>query len=175
MTEYIILGFLMNRSMTGYDIKQMMNISTSNFMEGSFGSIYPALKKLEQKGLIFSEEITSKGKLKKVYTIKEQGKEEFIKWVGSPIEASKTSITSALSKIFFFRSLPEPQAAELINQYIKNVKSYKSNLLEVKEKVCRVADTYEVSTLEFGIDFYDFIINWYENYLNKMNKVNERK
>lgn len=32
MTEFTILGFLMTNNMTGYDIKQKMSISTSNFM-----------------------------------------------------------------------------------------------------------------------------------------------
>ncbi|WP_088185748.1 PadR family transcriptional regulator [Desulfosporosinus sp. FKA] len=52
MTEYILLGFLMQNSMTGYDIKQHMSMSTSYFIDASFGSIYPALKRLEQKGFI---------------------------------------------------------------------------------------------------------------------------
>ena len=77
MIEFIILGFLMTNNMTGYDIKQKMSISTSNFIDASFGSIYPTLKRLEQKKLICFEEIVENGKLKKVYCVTEQGKKEF--------------------------------------------------------------------------------------------------
>ena len=105
MTEYILLGFLMERNMTGYDMKQYMSKSTSYFMDASFGSIYPSLKRLVQKNLICLEEIVENGKLKKVYYITEQGRKEFMTWLRSPIEISKTSAASALSKIFFFDNL----------------------------------------------------------------------
>ncbi|WP_236880832.1 PadR family transcriptional regulator [Clostridioides difficile] len=49
MLEYIILGFLMEKELSGYDLKQIMSESTSYFFDASFGSIYPALKRLETK------------------------------------------------------------------------------------------------------------------------------
>lgn len=48
MLIYVILGFLCEKDMTGYEIKQKMTISTSNFIDASFGSIYPMLKKMEK-------------------------------------------------------------------------------------------------------------------------------
>jgi len=35
MTEYILLGFLMEKDMTGYDMKQHMSMSTSYFVDAS--------------------------------------------------------------------------------------------------------------------------------------------
>lgn len=51
MLIYVILGFLCEKDMTGYEIKQKMTISTSNFIDASFGSIYPMLKKMEKGSL----------------------------------------------------------------------------------------------------------------------------
>ena len=48
----IILGFLMDNSMTGYELKKAFSISFSFFSGISYGSIYPALKKMEGEGLI---------------------------------------------------------------------------------------------------------------------------
>ncbi len=170
MTEFIILGFLMTRNMTGYDIKQTMSISTSNFMDASFGSIYPCLKRLVQKKLICLEEITTNGKLKKIYSITEQGKEEFMTWLKSPIEVSKTSTASALSKIFFFDNLDNEEITNSINTYIEDLTRLKNNLLDVKEMLRNHGNNFEISTLSFGLDFYDFTINWYKNYLDNVNK-----
>lgn len=166
MTEFIILGFLMTKNMTGYDIKQKMGISTSNFIDASFGSIYPSLKRLEQKGLICFEEVVESGKLKKTYSITEQGKEEFKRWLSSPIEVSKTSITSPLSKIFFYDNLSNEEVTNLLNTYIKDLTNLKSNLLDIKEMINKHANNFEICTLNFGLDFYDFTINWYKNYLD---------
>ncbi|GFZ33210.1 PadR family transcriptional regulator [Clostridium zeae] len=168
MTEFIILGFLTKNNMTGYDIKQKMGISTSNFIDASYGSIYPSLKRLEQKGLICSEEIIEGGKIKKIYSITEQGKDEFLRWLNSPIEASKTSITSALSKIFFFDNLSKETITNLLNTYIEDLTKFKSNLLNVKETVDEKANSFELCTLNFGLDFYDFAIHWFKNYLDNL-------
>ena len=48
----IILGFLMYGSMTGYELKKFFSISFSFFSGLSYGSIYPALRKMEKEGLI---------------------------------------------------------------------------------------------------------------------------
>lgn len=170
MTEYILLGFLMCRDLTGYDMKQFMSNSTSYFVDASYGSIYPSLNRLEQKGLILSKEIITNRKLKKVYSITEKGTEAFTMWLSAPIEASKSSISTALAKIFFFRYLPFETAIELIQQYIRDIEQYKNNLLTLKEVIKNENDEYELSTLDFGLDYYDFVINWYENYLKKIRK-----
>ncbi len=52
MLQFVILGFLMNCDMNGYAIKKKMSLSTVNFVDASFGSIYPALKRLHQHGYI---------------------------------------------------------------------------------------------------------------------------
>ncbi|MBW9152910.1 PadR family transcriptional regulator [Clostridium estertheticum] len=167
MTKFIILGFLMTENMTGYDIKQKMSISTSNFMDASFGSIYPSLKRLEQKKLICFDEIVENGKLKKVYYIAEQGKEEFMTWLRAPIETSKTSAASALSKIFFFDNLSNEEITNSINTYIEAITILKNNLLKIKKLLNNHDNNFEICTLNFGLDFYEFSIAWYKNYLDK--------
>ncbi len=168
MTEYILLGFLMEKDMTGYDMKQHMSMSTSYFVDASFGSIYPSLKRLEKKGLVELKESIENGKLKKIYSINEQGKTEFLKWLASPIALSRTDISGPLAKIFFFRHLPHEKATLLIEQCIHDIKCYKESLLELKSKVENKADPFELCTLDFGLDCYDFAIRWCEdNLINK--------
>jgi Predicted transcriptional regulators len=165
MTEYVLLGFLMEKDMTGYDMKQHMSISTSYFVDASFGSIYPSLKRLEKKGFVELKESIENGKLKKIYSINQNGKAEFLKWLASPIAVSRTDISGPLAKVFFYRYLPNEQAILLIKQYIEDFARYKTNLLELKSKVEHKADPFELCTLDFGLDCYDFVIHWCEENL----------
>ncbi len=168
MTEYILLGFLMDRDMTGYEMKQHMSISTSYFVDASYGSIYPSLKRLGQKGLVELKETVENGKLKKIYSINEQGKAEFLKWLESPILTSNTDLSSALAKVFFFRHLPKEKSAALIEQCVRDLACYKKSLVELRSKVADQADPFELCTLDFGLDCYDFTIHWCsEHLLNK--------
>lgn len=167
MIEYILLGFLMERDMTGYDMKQHMSISTAYFVDASFGSIYPALKRLEKKGFVEFNELIENGKLKKIYAINEQGKEQFLKWLASPITMSRTDSSFPLAKIFFFRYLPREQALALTKQCIQDLENYKKNLMELKNKVEGKADAFELCTLDYGLESYDFAIHWCEKHLIK--------
>lgn len=164
MTEYILLGFLMERNMSGYEMKQHMGMTTSHFADASFGSIYPALKRLTLKGFIEGNETVEGSKLKKTYSIKESGKSEFLRWLDSPIEPSKSNVTSVLVKVFFYRYLPTERIKILIEQYIREVENYKHELLHLKDQIEDKLNEYEHTTLDFGLDYYDFVICWYRNH-----------
>ncbi|HGM3220142.1 PadR family transcriptional regulator [Clostridioides difficile] len=47
----------MEKELSGYDLKQKMSTSTSYFFDASFGSIYLALKRLEEKDYICYREV----------------------------------------------------------------------------------------------------------------------
>ena len=76
----LCLGILSRGDATGYEIKKMAEEGLfSHFIEASFGSIYPALKKLEEEGLIRMKlEIQENAPNRKVYTITEAGKQTFL-------------------------------------------------------------------------------------------------
>lgn len=167
MIKYVILGFLMYKSFTGYDIKQFMIQSTSNFMNASFGSIYPALDKLEKDGFITSTKIVEKGKYKKIYEINERGKALFIKWLEEPIDFMK-SYEDILAKIFFYGHLPKEKASDLIEQLLEDINQKIENLEKLEAEIKNVAGYFEASTLYFGIDHLKFVRNWYEKFLKDL-------
>ncbi len=54
MLKCALLGFLNYRPRSGYDLKQLMDVSTSNFWHAKQSQIYATLKKMEKDGLILS-------------------------------------------------------------------------------------------------------------------------
>jgi len=71
----IILGFLMGQSMTGYELRKFFSLSFSFFSGLSYGSIYPALRKLESEGLIsMALQVRDASPNRKIYTITERGR-----------------------------------------------------------------------------------------------------
>src|SRR3989442_4465590 len=53
-TGRVILGMLRLGERTGYEIKQIVDVSTRFFWAASYGQIYPELKRLEERGLVAS-------------------------------------------------------------------------------------------------------------------------
>lgn len=52
----VVLGLLNNKELTGYEIKEIFESQLKYFFDGSFGMIYPLLRKLENKVLLKKDE-----------------------------------------------------------------------------------------------------------------------
>ncbi len=76
----LCLAILYFGDSTGYEIKKLsMEGKYSHFVDASFGSIYPALARLESEGMVTCREETQAGKPpRKVYSITENGRSTFI-------------------------------------------------------------------------------------------------
>ena len=75
----LCLSILFESDATGYEIRQLCtNGQCSYFVEVSFGSIYPALAKLEEAGFVTSHTQAQQGRpAKKIYSITQAGRDEF--------------------------------------------------------------------------------------------------
>lgn len=170
MLEYIMLGFLMYGEMSGYDLKQRMLKSTSNFFDASFGTIYTALKRMEVKGAICSREVVDGGKFKKLYSISEYGKSDFMNWLEQPVDFSRTK-PDHLIKVFFFGFLPKEKAIDKLKEFIKEVEKVFNTLKKHENQVKEKYDIYQFSTLIFGINYYKYVIDWSNNLLSDLEKI----
>jgi DNA-binding PadR family transcriptional regulator len=76
----ICLAILYDGEATGYEIRKLsVEGEYSYFIDASFGSIYPALAKLELDGLVTSRVETQEGKpAKKIYEITAAGRTDFL-------------------------------------------------------------------------------------------------
>lgn len=170
MIDYVLLGFLMEKGMSGYDMKQKMQLRTSFFYNTSYGSIYPSLKKMESNNWIKSEESTEDGKFKKIYIILEKGKDEFLKWLDMPLEVTNAKVYF-LVRIFFYEYLPKEKAIIHLEEFVGRIQDAIAKLekLECRSKINN-SGSYKISIREFGIDYYRFILEWFKKQLNQIKK-----
>ena len=169
MLKFIIEGLLMENEMSGYDIN--LSMKNTQLFKAGFGNIYPALKKLETDGSISSREIVETGRYKKIYTITEQGKEEFLEWLEQPVEIKKSNY-DYLIKMYFYRYLPQEKVKALLAEFIENLNSF-IRRLEIFESVFKnklkynIKDFYfQMATLHFSIDQLRFLRDWYQKFLD---------
>ena len=85
-TQTLILAILNFNDVSGYEIKKFSTEgSFSHFVDISYGSIYPTLARLENDGFVTCRSESQDGKPdKKVYSITEKGKLEFIANISLP-------------------------------------------------------------------------------------------
>ena len=83
MLELAILGLLKERAMHGYQLKKRLADTLGGFWRVSYGSLYPALKRLLKEGaveMVFPREDV--GRRKNVYRITEKGEALFAELLG---------------------------------------------------------------------------------------------
>lgn len=93
--KYAILGLLNRNPMTGYDIVKEFNFQLAEFWNAKHSQIYPELKKLvNEKLIVYHIKISGDVLEKKLYTITEKGKDEFLKWLekDEPMERTPKDI-----------------------------------------------------------------------------------
>ena len=102
MLDFALLGFLNYRPMTGYELKQNMDGSTSHFWNAKLSQIYTTLKSLEKQGLVRSSlQVQEERPDKRVYTITLEGKSSLQKWLTEPLTELAPHKNTLLLKLFF--------------------------------------------------------------------------
>ena len=113
--HYILLGFLLKASMTGYEIKEFFNSSTAFFWNADISQIYRELTRMERCGLLKSIIEPQDGRpARKVYTITQAGRDEFTRWLkSSPKKIVETLKSEFCARMFFSDAM---DAAEVIRE-----------------------------------------------------------
>ncbi len=162
----VILGFLCEKPMSGYDIKQMMEKSVSYFFDATFGAIYPALRKMEKEGLVEKQVIQQEGKPNKnLFVITESGREQFQKYLNSPINPTVTR-SDILIRLFFGKlSTKENVQIWLEEERQKNEEMYES--LEKVSSEFPNMDKHQRLVLEYGIRLSKMVMELIDEELNR--------
>lgn len=167
MLEFLILGSLTIKEMSGYEIKKLMSNSTAFFSNVSDGSLYPTLKRCEETGLVRSKELVKNGRYKKVYEITDEGRQVFLDWLEEPLKPFGFRY-EMLIRIFFARNLPNDRLILLIDQHLSQLNDLSQIMERIEAGPARNVDSFQKATLHFGRDFYGFLIDWYTRYNNEL-------
>ena len=161
MLEYIAMGMVLHEALTGYDIKKEIEAGIGNFYSASHGSLYPALKKLTDKGYLTLTEQPYGNRIKKYYEATESGKAAFLEWLSSPFDPNSRS-DSLLARIYFFGELPEDLRERQLREHELFYQQTLRRLQALEESlsVSDDIDYFEMSTLYLGLGYLQDCIRW---------------
>lgn len=114
----ICLGILTRGDATGYEIKNLFqDDGYQHFVEASFGSIYPALNRLTEEGLVsVREEAQEKRPDRKVYSITQAGRNAFLASLLKPLPEDRHRSPFVFAMLFS-DLLPQTRVASMIDAY----------------------------------------------------------
>ena len=132
--DKLILGLLMIKHFTVYEIRQVMRQNFSSMCSDSLGSIQAALKKLSQQGAVTYSEYVEKGKMKKEYAITASGRILFLEWLKTPIDMSKNK-NMDLGKFLFMGYLPKKDQLQMLDLTIEGLEIEVQEFEAVKDAI----------------------------------------
>jgi len=166
LLDYIVLGMILDESLTGYDIKKHIEAGVGNFYKVSFGNLYPALKRLTDKELVTLDEQTHGNRVKKYYIATAEGRKDFMEWLSTPFDYSLGG-SALMTKIYFFGYLPEEARKQQLQEYEiyyrQNLRKLRAIEKAVHEVEGEKADYFMMSTLYYGIRSTQTAIEWFKH------------
>jgi PadR family transcriptional regulator, regulatory protein AphA len=173
MLKFAILGFLTYSPMTGYDIKQRMDRSTTHFWHAKLSQIYTTLKMLEQENCVKSliQEQTDRPD-KRVFTITTKGRTQFADWLKEPYTECSPKKETLVLKMFFAAQMERDTALSQLQVQLdihKKQLTYYQN--EVVQSVQQAAEEFPMlkrdaqmweATRRFGEMYEEIYVRWIE-------------
>lgn len=158
-TAYVILGMVLRKARSGYEIKAVVDGSTRFFWAASYGQIYPELKRLAEAGLVVGAEAPTGGRRRTVYEITADGEEELKSWLRQPPETYEMR-EEGLLKLFFANALPPDEAVEIVRAMRAHRLAVAAQLHEMEPKAVEKEDPFPLLVLRGGIEFEEWFADW---------------
>jgi len=172
--EYVVLGLLMLKSMTLYELNASFSAGLSMIYAASYGSLQHAVKKLLRSNMIVCDESVENARNKKTYHINPHGVDHFYQWMHQGL-SQKNIETIMLAKIYFLGLIQDnADKKRIIQDMLTIVSSSIDSLTKVKEanhkidvpETHRSIAKYQLSTLDYGLGSYAFAKTWLNQLLN---------
>jgi len=158
--KFVILGLLQKGSLSGYDVKRIVDGSTRFFWAASYGQIYPELRRLEAEGLVTGTSEPHGARARKLYRLTPAGRKALRAWLRAPAAGMELR-NEALLKLFFADGLPREELPGVVAAMRADSEEVLARLREIQERVRPDPDeTSKGLVLEFGIGFHGWIVNW---------------
>lgn len=171
-TRYVILGLLRDEAMTGYELKNCIDLRMSFFWQESYGQIYPELNLMMKEGLLESQEDNesdNRGKIR--YSITESGRQVFNDWMAEEFE--KDTVRSEAQLKFF---LADDNNKSDVIHHLEKFYSQNHERLELYEKFQKSIKGFEnvhnhkyiLHMLELGIRQQKLYCEWSSSYIKEL-------
>jgi DNA-binding PadR family transcriptional regulator len=155
--DFAILGLLMERARHGYEIKRALG--ELGFWKVSFGSLYPALRRLDKRGAIEAAGGTGR---RKSYRITDSGRETFATLMSTDPDASETDRAFQI-RLAFLGHLPTDRRVQILEgrrtKLSTRLRSTREILIDARSNT-ENQDRYRLALMEHAMATTESDIAW---------------
>ena len=170
--EFAILGLLHQSPMHGYELRKQLAQLLGGLRSISYGSLYPALRRMQAAGLISTDEPTPRALLpadappltgrrgKVVYTITAEGKERFHELVGQTGPEAYDDGGLFGVRLAFFRHTAQDVRLRILEGRRRTVERQREGLRSSLSRTRERLDRYTLELQRHGLESVDREVRW---------------
>jgi DNA-binding PadR family transcriptional regulator len=170
--EFAILGLLQQSPMHGYELRKELNQILGGLRSISFGSLYPALKRMHAAGLITTDDPDPRAPLpadappltgrrgKVVYRITAEGKERFADLVSQTGPEAYDDSRLFGVHLAFFRHTAADARLRILEGRRRTVERQREGLRTSLARTRERLDRYTIELQRHGLESVDREVRW---------------
>lgn len=167
-----VLGLIFQQPKTGYDLRKIFATTPMGHFSSSPGAIYPALRRLEEDGLVVGI-VDGKDTLrpKRIYTITEMGAEALRQQLSQPVTQNDIvwNMDNLLLRFTFMGDiLGRKETVHFLREFLLTVESYIPSLEEHIISVRSMGSPYGAFALEHGLEMYRVHARWARHVIEQL-------
>lgn len=161
---YALLGLLHQQPLSGYDLRKIFSSTPIGEFSDSPGAIYPALRRLQERGLVRGVVQASKGlRKRRVFRITPKGLESFKAWQSRPIvrdDMIRRSGELLLRFAFMDQTFGPERALAFLREFARELSSYIPSLRQHLDAHATEMPLSGRLALESGVQDYEARLRW---------------
>ena len=165
---YALLGLLQSKPSSGYDLRKIFSSTAMMSYSDSPGAIYPALRRLEQQGLISGKVESGSGmRRRQLFRLTKQGVVELKKWISRPVVRADVvrKVDEVMLRFAFSeQAVGAPGSIRLLESFQAELAAYLPILHEQRATQSDMPISGRLA-LDSGITGYECLLQWTKNAL----------
>jgi DNA-binding PadR family transcriptional regulator len=164
--EHILLGMICLAPSSGYDLKRIFAVTPMGVYQPSSGTLYPALRRLEQRDLAQALAVGpgESARHRRVYEPTESGRTVYMSWLRAPVEAATVSRDLGLHLVRFVmmeHALSRHDVLSFLRDLAGALSAFVAEL-EKYEAAADLSQSYPALALAHGLAVHRASLRWAE-------------
>jgi DNA-binding PadR family transcriptional regulator len=176
--EQVLLGLLVYEPRSGYDLKKLFTATPAAVYQPSAGALYPALRRLERRGLLYTQVTVSAGRRgRRIWHPTLAGRAMHLDWVRQPVRPESVAADLGLHLMRFVmmeRQLPAEEVSAFLTGLIDALEAFVKG---IEGYVASAGDSlpgrHPRLALLHGIEVHRASLNWARSALRELDGAND--
>ncbi|HME58269.1 MAG TPA: PadR family transcriptional regulator [Terracidiphilus sp.] len=161
---FALLGLIHQQPMSGYDLRKIFASTAMGTFSDSPGAIYPALRRLEERGLARGTVVESSSlRRRRVFRITPKGLSAFKEWLKKPVtrdDVIRRIKDLMLRFAYMDRTVGEERTVRFLRGFAEQLESYISSLHQYFESHAHEMPLSGRLAGECGLQEYEMRLQW---------------